>query len=133
MSHVARFRSVLLVAVLSAVQPAFAHHSFSAEFDGSKAVTLTGEVTKLEWSNPHAYLYLDVKDETGTVSNWKIELGSPNNLTRLGWKRTAVQVGDRVTVEGSLGRYVPNLANAKSATLLRTGERLGTGSSQPAP
>jgi hypothetical protein len=109
---------------------ALAHHSFSAEFDGSKSVTLTGEVTKLEWSNPHAYLYLDVKDEAGNVSNWSIELGSPNSLTRLGWKRTTVQVGDRLTVEGSLGRYRPNLANARSATLLKTGERLGAASSQ---
>jgi exonuclease VII large subunit len=133
MHYLKRFRWTLLAATLSAAGPAFAHHSFSAEFDGSKAVTLTGEVTKLEWSNPHAYLYLDVKDETGTVSNWKIELGSPNNLTRLGWKRATVQVGDQVTVEGSLGRYKPNLANAKSAILLRTGERLGAGSSQAPP
>ena len=123
---------LLIGAMLAAscVAPALAHHSFSAEFDGSKSVMLTGEVTKLEWANPHAYLYLDVKDEAGNVSNWSIELGSPNSLTRLGWKRTTVQVGDRLTVEGSLGRYKANLANARSATLLRTGERLGAASSQ---
>ena len=133
MNHGKRFRSTLVVLALSATVPVLAHHSFSAEFDGSKAVKLTGEVTKLEWSNPHAYLYLDVKDASGNVSNWKIELGSPNNLTRLGWKRVSVQVGDQVTVEGSLGRYQPNLANARSTILLRTGERLGTASSQAPP
>jgi Family of unknown function (DUF6152) len=130
MNHVNRFRLPHLVLALCAAAPALAHHSFSAEFDGSKTVTLTGEVTKLEWSNPHAYLYLDVKGEAGNVANWSIELGSPNSLTRLGWKRTTVQVGDQLTVEGSLGRHKPNLANARSAILLRTGERLGAASSQ---
>ena len=131
MNYLNRLRSTLLVAALGATQPVLAHHLFSAEFDGSKAVKLTGQVTKVEWSNPHAYLYLDVKDAAGAVSNWKIELGSPNNLTRLGWRREKVQVGDQLTVEGTLGRYIPNLANAKSAILVRSGERLGAGSSQP--
>ena len=133
MNHLIRFRLILLVAAFCATGSALAHHSFSAEFDGSKAVKLTGEVTKLEWSNPHAYVYLDVKGETGSVSNWKIELGSPNSLRRLGWQSTTVQVGDRLTVEGSLGRFKANLANAKSAILLRTGERLGAASSQDRP
>jgi hypothetical protein len=125
-----RYRSTHIVLALLVSSPALAHHSFSAEFDGSKSVALTGQVTKLEWSNPHAYLYLDVKDEAGNVVNWSIELGSPNSLTRLGWRRTTVQIGDTLTVEGSLGRFKPNLANARSAVLQRTGERLGAASSQ---
>jgi hypothetical protein len=108
-----------------------AHHSFAAEFDAAKSVTLTGPVTKLEWMNPHAYLYVDVKDErTGVVTNWAVELGSPNSLTRLGWRREMVKVGDVVTVEGSAAKHRANLASARSAVLTRTGEKLGAGSSQ---
>jgi len=108
-----------------------AHHSFAAEFDAAKSVTFTGAVTKLEWMNPHAYLYVDVKDErTGVVTNWAVELGSPNSLTRLGWRREMVKVGDVVTVEGSAAKHRTNLANARSAVLARTGEKLGAGSSQ---
>ena len=122
--------TVGLCASLTA-RSALSHHSFAAEFDRTKPVTLTGEVTKLEWMNPHAYLYIDVKDEqTGEVTNWAIELGTPNGLTRLGWRRNSVKVGDVLIVEGTLGRFKPNLANARSAILASTGERLGAGSSE---
>ena len=110
---------------------ASSHHSFAAEFDGTKPVTLTGTVTKIQWMNPHAYLYVDVVDEqTGDVTNWAIELGSPNGLRRLGWQRTLVNAGDVLTIEGTLGRFIENLANARSAIFASTGERLGAASSE---
>jgi hypothetical protein len=122
-----------LVAVLITA-PASSHHSFAAEFDSTKPVSLTGTVTKIEWQNPHAYLYMDVADEeTGEVDNWQIELGSPNGLRRLGWRQTTVKEGDELTVEGTLARVRPNLANARSALLVRTGQRLGASSSEDRP
>jgi Family of unknown function (DUF6152) len=125
------FVPVILVSI--AVQPAAAHHSFAAEFDITKPVTLAGKVTKIEWTNPHAYLFIDVPDpKTGAVTNWEIEMGSPNGLTRLGWTRNLVKAGDAVTVEGSLGRNKPNLANARSVVMTDTGKKLGAASSEGA-
>ena len=110
-----------------------AHHSFAAEFDITKPVTLTGKVTKIEWTNPHAFVFIDVQDkQTGTVTNWEIEMGSPNGLTRLGWTRTLLKAGDEVTVEGSLGRNKANLANARSVVMTATGKKLGAASSEGA-
>ena len=110
---------------------AIAHHSFAAEFDITKPVTLVGNVTKIEWTNPHAYLFIDVKDpQTGAVTNWEIEMGSPNGLTRLVWTRTMLKPGDAVTIEGSLGRAKPNLANARSVVMTATGKKLGAASSE---
>ena len=118
---------------LCAAGTAFAHHSFAAEFDITKPVTLAGKVTKLEWTNPHAYLFVDVADATtGGVTNWEIEMGSPNGLTRLGWTRNLLKPGDGVTVEGYLGRNKPNLANAKSVAMTATGKKLGAASSEGA-
>ena len=123
----------LIVTIAAAPGTASAHHSFAAEFDITKPVTLVGKVTKIEWTNPHAFLFVDVADpQTGAVTNWEIEMGSPNGLTRLGWTRTMLKPGDAVTIEGSLGRAKANLANARSVVMTATGKKLGAASSEGA-
>lgn len=97
--------------------PVLAHHSFEAEYDAKKPINVTGVVTKMEWMNPHARFYVDVKDESGKVTNWNFELGSPNVLRRQGWTRDALKAGDQVTVEGYLAKDGSNLANARRVTL----------------
>ena len=109
--------------------PAIAHHSFAAEFDAAKPIKLTGSVTKVEWMNPHTYFYIDVKDEKGAVTNWGLEMGSPNGLMRQGWTRNSMKIGDMVTVEGSAAKDGSNIGNARSVTLAG-GQRLFAGSSQ---
>ena len=85
----------MTASLLAAALPACAHHSFAAEYDASKPIKLTGKVTKVEWTNPHIFIYLDVTDEkTGEVENWALEMGGPNSLMRLGWKRDSLKVDD---------------------------------------
>jgi hypothetical protein len=100
-----------------AAMPALAHHSFAAEYDSAKPITITGTVTKVEWMNPHARFYLDVKGDDGKVTNWEFELGSPNGLMRLGWTRNSLKEGDQITVEGSLAKDGSKLANARQVKL----------------
>ena len=124
--------AVLGLALYSPV--AIAHHSFAAEYDSSKPITLTGKVTKVEWFNPHAFFYIDVKDEkTGEVANWAAELNSPNSLMRLGWTRDSLKNDDVVTVQGSLAKDGSKLLNARSVVMAKTGQRLFAGSSEPTP
>ena len=108
-----------LIAGLALLAPAaaLAHHSFAAEYDVKKPVTLKGTVTNVEWTNPNARFYLDVKDESGKVSNWNFELASPNVLVRQGWSRHSLKVGDVVTVEGSQAKDGSQMANARTVTL----------------
>ena len=109
--------------------PMLAHHSFAAEYDSTKPVTLTGTVTKVEWMNPHARFYVDVKDEKGAMVNWELELGSPNGLMRQGWTRNSLKQGDVVTVAGTLAKDGSKLANARTVTL-SDGRRVFAGSSE---
>jgi hypothetical protein len=110
--------------------PALAHHSFVAEYDGRKPVTLIGVVTKVDWTNPHARFYIDVKDENGNVTNWNLELASPIALRRLGWTRDFLQVGSVVTVFGALAKDGSKMANARTVTLA-DGRKMEAGSSAP--
>ena len=107
--------------------PLVAHHSFQAEFDAGKSVTLSGVVTKLEWTNPHAHFYIDVKGSDGKVVNWNMELASPNVLRRLGWNREIFKVGDTVTVFAACAKDGSNLASARSVTL-PDGRKMSAGS-----
>ena len=122
-----------LAAALISV-PAAAHHSFAAEYDAAKQIKLTGKVTKVEWTNPHVFFYIEVKDEkTNQVANWAAEMNSPNSLMRLGWTRDSMKLEDVVTVDGSLAKDGSKLLNARSVVLVKTGQRLFAGSSDGTP
>jgi Family of unknown function (DUF6152) len=125
---------VAVVLVGAYAMPAAAHHSFAAEFDGAKVVTMTGKVSKVEWTNPHAFFYVDVKDEkTNEVATWACELNSPNSLMRLGWTRDSMKVEDVITVTGSLAKDGSKLLNARTIVMANTGKRLFAGSSDGTP
>ena len=127
-----KFVFVVAAAVLLAsAGRVLAHHSFSAEFDASKTFKFTGTVTKVEWMNPHTFFYIDVIDEkTKKVTNWAMEMGSPNGLMRQGWTRNSMKVGEKVTVEGSLAKDGSPTGNARTVVLESTGKRLFAASSQ---
>ena len=107
---------------------ALAHHSFAAEYDAKKPITLTGTVTKVEWMNPHIFFYVDVKDSAGKVTNWRGEGGNLSGLMRRGWRKDSLKIGDIVTLEGSLAKNGQPLVNARTV-ILADGKKLFTGSS----
>jgi len=119
--------AVSLAALIGSV-PVRAHHAFAAEYDRDKPLTVTGTVTKLEWTNPHARIYVDVKDDKGEVVNWDFELGPPNGLMRRGWNRNSLKPGHVVTISGFHSKTEATVANARTVTLA-DGRQVFAGSS----
>jgi Family of unknown function (DUF6152) len=116
----------LVMATGVGVGTVLAHHSFSAEFDANQPIELTGIVTKVEWTNPHVWFYINVTDpDTGEVTNWGAEMGPPHGLQRSGWRRDTLKIGDEVSLEGSMARNGTNRVNARNVTLTATGGRPG--------
>src|SRR5271169_1406958 len=122
-----RLSTRLALAFTLIAATALAHHSFEAEYDGNKTATLTGIVTKVDWVNPHAYIFINTKDESGAMKDIRIELGPPYALVRGGWKKDTVKIGDKITVEGAaLAKDGRNWAGSMPTTflVLTTGEKL---------
>ena len=116
------------LAILLVARPVSAHHSFAAQYDRQKSVTLKGKVTKVEWANPHVYFYIEVTDDSGTVATWAVENGPPTSLFREGWRRDTLKPGDLITVEGFRAKDGSNTAIARSV-VLSDGRKVFAGSS----
>ena len=113
----------LLVPLLALWTAASGHHSFSVQYDDTKPITIQGWLTKVEWTNPHVYFYLDVEDENSAVETWAFEMVAPIVLERRGWTRSTLQIGEEIEVDGYLARDGSRLASAESLHIVRTGER----------
>jgi hypothetical protein len=125
------FLALALIVAAPLAAPLWAHHSFAAEYDSNKPLDLKGAVTKIEWTNPHVYFYIDVRDEqTGKVVNWAFEMGAPAVIQRNGWTRNSMKIGDIVIVNGSQAKSGKPHGNARSVTMASTGKKLGAGSSE---
>ena len=109
--------AVAVSGLVLAAMPAFAHHSFAAEYDASKPITLKGTVAKVEFLNPHVWIYIDAKNEAGAVTRWQCEGGAPNSLKRQGWTQSSLKPGDSVTIEGFKAKDATNTCNSRSIQL----------------
>ena len=121
--------ALLTLSAAATATAAWAHHSFGAEFDSNKPISMSGVVTRLEWTNPHVYLWVDVTDKAGKVANWGFEMGPPHMLQKAGWKKNSLTLGESVTIDGWLARDGSNHANARRVVRKSTGEVLGAASS----
>ena len=135
-------QAVAVFALVAGSAAAWAHHSFAAQYDDKKPVKMAGHVTKVEWTNPHVYLYIDVPKKGGKTANWGFEMGPPHMLQKAGWKKNSLAIGEEISIEGWQARDGSNTANARRVTRTSNGEVLGaassagqtlTGSSQAAP
>ena len=125
---------VLGVGLMVAAVPVAAHHSFAAEFDAAQPVTIRGKVTKISWTNPHVWVYLNVADaKTGKIENWGFEMGAPQQVRARGWDRDTLKTGDELIVDGSKARDGSLRMNARNVVWAKTGVKLGAASSEGAP
>lgn len=130
MTTFARLTQALVLTACGAVSvSAVAHHSFAAQYDSKKPVEMKGVVTKVEWTNPHVYLYIDVPDKKGQAQNWGFEMGPPHMLQKAGWKKNSLAIGEDIKIEGWAARDGSNTANARRVTRGSNGEVLGAASS----